>query len=98
VLSLIVTHRHEICLIKKDVRRHQHGIVKQADADVFLLLARLVFVLRHALEFRHAGDAVQNPRQFSVFGNVGLYEDCRDLRIDPDGQIDPRKVSRLFRQ
>jgi hypothetical protein len=50
VLSLIVTDRHEIRLVEQDVGRHQDRIIKQTDRDVLLLLTRLVFVLRHALE------------------------------------------------
>jgi hypothetical protein len=66
MLLLIFAHRHQVRLIKQDVRGHQHGIVEQADQNVFFLLAGFVLELRHPFEFRQARHAVKQPGKFGM--------------------------------
>ena len=59
-------------LVEKNVRRHQHGVVKQPDADVLALLARFLLVLYHALEPVDGRRAIEQPRELGVRGDVTL--------------------------
>src|SRR6266550_2705687 len=93
MLFLIFSYRHEICLIEQNVRGHQNGIIKQSNCHVLSLLSSLVFKLRHALQLRHARQAVKNPGQLGVLRNVSLHEDCRELWVYSDSQIYAREFS-----
>ena len=47
------------------------------------MLGGLVLELRHTAGFTETGDAVQDPRQLCVLGNLTLHEQRRPIRIDP---------------
>jgi hypothetical protein len=98
VLLLVFAHRHQVGLIEQNVRRHQDRIIEQPDADVFLLFARLVLELRHALELGHARHPVKQPGQFRVGRNIRLHKNRRHVGIDADGDIDARQFTCLGRQ
>ncbi len=70
MLLLIFADGHQVGLIKQNVSRHQHRVIKHADTNIFALLPRLFFELRHPLKLRHARDAIQYPGQFGVFRNI----------------------------
>ena len=74
VLFLVFTNRHQICVVQKDVCRHEHGIVEQADRDVVALLHRLFLELDHALKPVQGRDAIQQPAQFAVGRYLALDE------------------------
>ena len=79
MLPLILPDRHEVCLIKQDVRGHQDRIVKHSDTDILELLSGLVLKLRHPLQLGHARNAIENPGQLGMLGDVRLDEDSGNL-------------------
>ena len=84
MLTLILTHGDSLRAVQKDVRGHQNRIREQADTGVVAaLLGGLVLELRHTAGFTETGDAVQDPRQLCVLGNLTLHEQRRPIRIDP---------------
>src|SRR5882724_3413864 len=97
MLLLIFADGYQIGLIKQNVRRHQHRIVKYPNSNV-LALARLIFELSHAFKFGHARDAVKHPGQFRMFSNIRLNEDGRDCRINSDCNVDARQLASFLGQ
>lgn len=98
VLFLIVAHRHKIGLIEQNVRRHQRGIGEQAHVDVFRVLLRLVFELRHARQLAHIGEAVEHPSEFRVRGHMGLEIDQALVRIQARGQVQAHQLQAVLPQ
>ena len=87
MLFLVLTNRHQIGVIEKDVRRHQHGIVEQTDGDVVALFDRLLLELDHPLQPVQRGDAVEKPAKLAVGGHLALNEDRAPLWIHSAGEI-----------
>ncbi len=71
MLELIFADGDVNGVVEEDVSSHEDGVVEDADIDIVLSLA-FVFVLGHAVELAHAGDAVQNPAEFGVGGDARL--------------------------
>ena len=59
-------------LVEKNVRRHQHGVVEQPDANILALLACLLLILYHALEPVDGRRAIEQPCELGVRGDVTL--------------------------
>ena len=55
VLPLVLAHRHEVRLVEQDVRRHQHGVVEQADARLVRVRVRVRFRVRVRVRVRVRG-------------------------------------------
>ena len=51
VLFLVLTYRHLIGLVRKDIRRHQAGVCQQTGIDVIRLGAGFLLEGSHALQF-----------------------------------------------
>ena len=85
VLTLIVTHRHAIGVVEKDVGRHEGGVGEQASRNELRLIA-LIFELCHAAELADRCSALHKPRKLSVFPNVALNKECGSGRVDADSQ------------
>ncbi len=50
-----------LSLIQRDIRRHQHRIVKQTSVDVLGITRRFILTCRHAAQLAEVGIAVQCP-------------------------------------
>ena len=98
VLELILTDRNDGPVIEQDVASHERWIGEEADGDVFSLLDRLVFVLRHAFELRDSRDRAQNPAEFRVSSNFALDEDVATGRVDADSKVGRCDVEDILMQ
>jgi hypothetical protein len=88
VLTLVLAYRHAVRLVKQDVRGLQDGVREQANTGVVrTLLLRLVLELRHAGGLAHSRDAVQDPRQLRVLGNLGLDEERALVDVHAAGDV-----------
>ena len=87
MLLLILAHRHQIRLIQQNVRRHQHGVGKQARCNVIGMLLGLGLKLGHAAEFTELGIAAQYPAQLRVLGHMALDEHDILLGVQTAGNI-----------
>lgn len=72
MLFLVVSHRNPVGVVKKNVCGHQNRVIEDARMDARCAAARLVFELRHSLQLPNRGDAVEDPQQLRVRGDVGL--------------------------
>lgn len=86
VLLLIFTHRHQVGVIKQDIRGHQDRVEKQAGVDR-LLLAGLVLELGHPLQLSQGAKATEDPGQFGMPDDMGLHEEPAPGRVEPAGHV-----------
>ncbi len=98
MLLLIDTDRHFVGLVKQDIRRHQHRVVKQADIDVVSVLGGFVLELGHAAHLAEHGVAVEYPRKLCMGGYMALNKEDRFLRVDTAGDILREQLKRLSAQ
>ena len=98
MLLLVLADRHMRRAIDQNIGGHQHGIIVEADGGVLAVLAGLVLELRHAVQPANARDAVQDPGEFGVFGNLALVEDDVLLGVDPAGDEGRRDLARVVAQ
>mmetsp|Transcript_16286 Transcript_16286/g.25528 ORF Transcript_16286/g.25528 Transcript_16286/m.25528 type:complete len:337 (+) Transcript_16286:267-1277(+) len=83
VLALILADRDAIGLVEEDVGCHEDGVGEEADSHGFgACLFGLVFELDHAFEPVHGRGAVEEPGEFGMSRDVGLYEDFRFCGVD----------------
>src|SRR5438093_5596410 len=85
MLLLVLSDRHVRGAIEQDVRRHQHRIIVETHGGVLAILARLLLELGHAAEPADARNAIEDPCQFGVAGDLALVEYDVLLRIDAGG-------------
>lgn len=71
MLELVFADRNVDGVVEEDVGGHEDGVVENTDVDAVLTFA-FVFVLGHAVELAHAGDAVQDPAEFGMCRDAGL--------------------------
>ena len=98
MLLLVFAHRHEVGVIEKDVRGHQHRVIQQAHGDLIALLQGLFLELDHPLQPVQRRDAVQQPGQLTVGGDVALHEHGAPGRINATGQIERGGLAGVSRQ
>ena len=87
MLLLVLTYRHQIRLVKQDIRRHQGGVGKQAAIDVFRILGRLVLELGHTAQLSKHGIAVEHPAQLCMLVYVALDKQGVLLRVQSAGNV-----------
>ena len=63
VLLLIRSHRHQIRLVKKNIRRHKAGIGKQSGIDIIRVLSGFILKLGHTGKLAKLGETFQHPGQ-----------------------------------
>ena len=93
MLLLIYSHRHNVCLIEQDVRRHQHRVSEKPGVDIVRMLGRLVLELGHPVQLAHVGKAVQDPGQLRVSGHMRLVVDTVLLRIQTGRDVEDEERS-----
>ena len=85
MLLLVLADRHMGGAVQQNVRRHQHRIIVEPDGRVLAVLAGLLLELGHAAEPADARDAVEDPGQLGVAGDLALVEHDVLLRVDAGG-------------
>ncbi len=95
MLLLVLADGNVRRLVEKDVGRHQVGVGIEADRGVLLVLARLLFELRHPVEPAETGDAVEDPGELRMCGDLALVEDDMRPRVDARGQHRRRNLPRV---
>ena len=98
MLLLILADRHMGGAVDQDVRRHQRRIGIKTDRRVLAILARLLLELGHAIEPAEARDAIENPGELGVLGNLALVEHDVLLGIDSAGNERGGDLARRPRQ
>ena len=81
MLLLVDADRNNVCLVQQNIGCHQYRVGKEPRIDVVRMLLGFVLELRHAGKFAEHGVAVENPGEFRVRGDVGLYKQCVFVRI-----------------
>ena len=87
VLLLILPHRDEIRLIEQNIRRHQHGVGKQARGDVVGVLLGFGLELGHAAQLTELRIAPEHPAQLRVLRHMALDKHDILLRIQTAGDV-----------
>ncbi|MDH6549194.1 hypothetical protein M2162_003291 [Streptomyces sp. SAI-041] len=87
VLALVLAHRDLVGLVEQDVRDLEDRVREQADARaVGALAGGLVLELGHAGRLAEAGEAVHDPGELGVLGDVALDEEGAALRVESRGE------------
>ena len=87
VLALVLADRHEVRAVEQDVGGLEDRVGEQADRGRALaLLGRLVLELGHPAGLAEAGQAVEDPAELRVLGDLALHEDRRPGRVDAHRQ------------
>ena len=95
VLFLVSSDGHYVCVIKQNIRRHQHWIIKGADIYFFVLgFSVLKSVGPH--QVRHGGNGIKNPTKLRMLGNIGLFKQGDLFRIKPQCQIIKHNPYNIF--
>ena len=71
----------------------RHGIGVEPDRGVLAVLAGLLLELGHAVEPADARDAIEDPGELGVLGDLALVEDDVLLRIDAGGDEGRRHLA-----
>ena len=98
MLLLIRADGHHVALIEQNIGRHQRGIGEQAGVDVVGVPGGLVLELGHAGQFAHIGDAVEDPAQLGMAGNVALEINQALVGIKADGQEQTHDLQAVLAQ
>jgi hypothetical protein len=88
MLKLIFANGDEMGLVEQYVRSLENWIVQKADINIIAMLFRLVLELRHPFQLSNGGNAIENPGQFRVFRDMGLYKEGTSIRIQPTTDVD----------
>ncbi len=87
VLALVLADRYLVRLVQEDVGDLEDRVREQADAGaVGALLGGLVLELGHAGRLAEAGQAVHDPGELGVLGDMALDEERAALRVESGGQ------------
>ena len=97
VLHLVGADGHGVAVVGEDVGRLQHGVREQAGVGGEAL-GDFVFVGDAPFEQAHRRAGQQDPAQLADFGHVGLHEQRRLIRIEPERQQVERHVERILPQ
>src|ERR1700736_5734662 len=96
VLTLVLPDGHVLRVVEHDVGGHQRRVGQDAGADPFASLPRRsILELGHALQPADRGEALEDPGQLRVRGDVRLDEH-RLVGFDPAGQVDGGEVEGVF--
>ena len=85
MLLLVLADRNMGSAIEQNVGRHQHRIVVETYGCILAILARLFLELRHPVQPTDPRDAIEDPRQLRMPGNLALVEHDMLFRIDAAG-------------
>ena len=97
VLHLVLADGHRVAVVSEDVGRLQHRIREQAGVGGEALRL-LVLVRVAALQQAHRRAGHQQPAQLAHLRHVGLHEQRRLVRIEPERQQVERGVERALPQ
>ena len=97
VLALVVADGDLLGLVQKDVRCHEDGVGEQAHA-VALLALGLLLEGDHARELAVGSDALEQPVELCVVGDLALDEDRADLGVEARGEVAREQVRRVLTQ
>lgn len=97
MLDLVLADRHQVRSVKQDVGRHEDGVIEEPGRHA-LEASRLIFELRHSLEFADRGDRVEEPLQFGMLRDMRLDEENRAIGIDAGREETHRHFPRPPRQ
>ena len=66
VLTLVLPHRDNICIIEKNIRSHEHRVIEESRTrlDAF---CNFVFICMRLHEKRNCYEAFKHPCKFSMF-------------------------------
>ena len=70
MLLLILSHRHIIRLIQKNIRSHQDRVGEKAGVDVVAVFRGLVLELGHPGELAEHSVTIQHPCELAVGGDM----------------------------
>ena len=85
MLLLVLADRYVGGAIQQNVGRHQHRIVVKTDRGILAILAGLFLELRHPAQPADPRDAIEDPGQLRMSGDLALVEHDVLLRIDAGG-------------
>lgn len=87
VLALVLADRDLVGLVEQDVRDLEDRVGEEADGGaVGALLGGLVLELGHAGGLAEAGEAVHDPAELGVLGDVALDEQGAVLGVETGGE------------
>jgi len=87
MLALVVTDGNLVGIVKQDVGCLKGGVCEQAGRDELgLSLCRLVFELGHPTQFTERHGALHDPAELTVFCDMALHKNRRNIRIQTDGE------------
>ena len=72
MLLLVLTDGNQIGLVKKDICRHQYGIIVKTCVYVICMLCGFILKLGHTVKLAYHCVAIEHPAQLCVSGNVAL--------------------------
>ena len=83
VLALVLADRDLVGLVEQDVRDLEDRVREQADGRALgALLGGLVLELGHAARLAEAGEAVHDPGELGVLGDMALDEERAAVRVE----------------
>ncbi len=98
MLFLVGADGYHICLIKQNVRRHQHGVGKEPSVDILAVFRGFILKLGHAGQFPEHGVASQNPVQFRMGRHMALDKEGGFFRIDAACHVNRQSFQSAFSQ
>ena len=98
MLLLVRADGYDGCVEQQDIGSHQHGVGEETRVDVIGMLGGLVLELGHAVELAHIGEAVQDPCQLRMAGNMALAVDDVLFGIQTGGDIDGGQIKAALAQ
>ena len=91
MLALVIANRHLVGVVRQDVCGLKRGVRKQTGGNERCFVP-LVLELDHPRKLAIGTNALHDPPQFRMYGNVGLNEKCAFGGIDPDRDQTGRHV------
>ena len=85
MLLLILADGHDVAVVDEDVGGHEHWVGEEAGAGDEAA-GGFVFEGMSIFQHRDGGDAAEQPRQFSDFGDVALAKEGRSSWVEAAGE------------
>src|SRR4051812_188180 len=95
MLLLILSYRHDRCVIQKNVGCHEHRVVEGSDANFFILRLSVLEGVR-ALKVRHSSNCIEDPSKLGMRWNIRLLKERELRRVKTCGHIAGSKIEREF--